>query len=243
MNVLILGANSDVGYACAKQFAQYEKASILLASRSMTSLEEKRKDLSIRYGTPVQTASFDICQYDTHDSFYKTIDPKPDAVVLTSGYLGNQQIAQQNFYEAKKIFETNFLGAISILEIISQDFEDRGHGTIIGIGSVAGERGRKSNYHYGAAKGALAIYLSGIRNRLAGKGINVITVLPGFIDTKMTAHLDLPEFLTATPEKVAEDIFRAFKNGKSRIYSRWYWRYIMMVIKAMPEMIFKRANL
>ena len=117
------------------------------------------------------------------------------------------------------------------------------HGFIVGISSVAGERGRQSNYIYGAAKGALSVYLSGLRNRLHKDGVRVITVLPGFIRTKMTEHLDLPENLMAEPAEVAEDIYTAYKKGKEIIYTKWLWRWIMAIIKAIPETVFKRLKL
>ncbi len=163
--------------------------------------------------------------------------------MLAFGYLGDQSRAQKDFQEARQIIETNFLGAVSILEVIARDFAHRGHGFIIGMSSVAGERGRQSNYIYGAAKGALSIYLSGLRNRLHNRGVRVITVLPGFIRTKMTEHLDLPEKLMAEPEDVAEDIFRAYKKRKEIVYSKWFWRWIMKIIKLIPERVFKRLNL
>jgi len=108
---------------------------------------------------------------------------------------------------------------------------------------VAGLRGRQSNYIYGAAKGALAIYLDGLRNRLYKDHVRVMTVLPGFIDTKMTADLDLPAMLTATPAQVAADIYKAYLKGKDRIYTRWFWRWIMLIIRAMPSFLFNRIAL
>jgi len=164
-------------------------------------------------------------------------------VVAAFGYLGDQDKAQSDFQEAQKIIQTNFTGAVSILEIVATDFEHRGRGFIIGMGSVAGERGRQSNYVYGAAKGALGTYLSGLRNRLCKRGVQVITVLPGFIDTKMTRGMGLPALLTATPQQVAADIFAAYRKSKNTIYTRWFWRWIMTVIKSIPEPIFKRLSL
>ena len=108
---------------------------------------------------------------------------------------------------------------------------------------MAGLRGRQSNYIYGAAKGALKIYLDGLRNRLFKSRVRVLTVLPGFIDTKMTTGMDLPKVLTATADQVADDIYAAFKKGKDRIYTRWFWRWIMLIIRAVPEPIFKRLSL
>ena len=243
MHLLILGANSEVAYAVAKKFAQKEKAHLLLASRDLNLLEKRAQDLRIRYQVGADPLYFDATDYPYHANFYESLKQKPDGVVLAFGYLGDQARAQEDFDEAKKIIEINLLGAVSILEIIARDFERRGHGFIIGISSVAGERGRQSNYHYGAAKGGLIVYLSGLRNRLNKRRIQVITVLPGFIHTKMTEHLELPEKLLAQTEEVASDIYQAYKKGKDIIYTKWLWKWIMAVIKLLPEKIFKRLIL
>ncbi|MCP4108494.1 MAG: SDR family NAD(P)-dependent oxidoreductase, partial [Desulfobacteraceae bacterium] len=139
-------------------------------------------------------------------------------------------------HEAKKIIETNYLG-------VAEDFEKKGRGFIIGISSVAGERGRQSNYFYGSAKGAMTVYLSGLRNRLQRSSVQVTTILPGFVQTKMTENLDLPEKLLATPRDVAEDIYKAYVKKRDIIYTKWFWRWIMLVIKLIPEMIFKKLKL
>src|SRR5665648_316028 len=211
MNLLILGANSDVGQELAKLFAQNEHANIYMGSRELVLLEKSCTDIKIRYKVEAEYLSFDATDYDSHVAFYEKLDPKPDGIVLAFGYLGDQQLAQQDFHEARKIIETNFMGAVSILEIIAADFARRNHGFIIALSSVAGERGRQSNYIYGAAKGALTIYLSGLRNRLYKKNVRVVTVLPGMIRTKMTDQLDLPDKLLAEPEEVAQDIYNGFK--------------------------------
>ena len=243
MNLLILGANSDIAYAVGKKFAQHEHADICLASRDLRLLEKKVQDIKIRYRVNAQALFFDAVDYASHNDFFKKFDPKPDGVVLAFGYLGNQQDAQQDFNEARHIIETNFTGAASILEIIASDFERRGHGFIIGISSVAGERGRQSNYVYGSAKGALTVYLSGLRNRLCKSGVHVITVLPGFVRTRMTEGLELPEKLIAEPAEVAEDIYRAYKKPEDIIYTKWFWKLIMFLIRSIPERLFKRLSL
>jgi decaprenylphospho-beta-D-erythro-pentofuranosid-2-ulose 2-reductase len=243
MNILVLGANSDVAHAFSKKIARAESANLYLASRNMEILEKKANDIRLRNNVNVETLSFDAADSKAFKSLYDALDPKPDGVLVAFGYLGDQEKAQNDFDEAEKIIKTNFTCAAAILEIIARDFEKRGHGFIIGISSVAGERGRKSNYFYGAAKGALSIYLSGLRNRLAGRGVQVITVLPGFIDTKMTENMDLPEKLTASPDEVAEDIYKAFKKNRDIVYTKWFWRWIMAVIKSIPESIFKRMSL
>jgi short-subunit dehydrogenase len=243
MNLLILGGNSDVAYAVARQFAAKARADVTLASRNLEMLKKKAKDIEIRHNVSVRAIAFDAADVGSHPAFYNALSPKPDGVVAAFGYLGDQIQAQSDFEEARRIIQINFTGAASILEIVAADFERRGTGFIIGIGSVAGLRGRQSNYFYGAAKGALGIYLSGLRNRLSKHAVHVISVLPGFIDTKMTRDLGLPAILTATPAQVADDIYDAYLKSKNTIYSRWFWRWIMTIIRAIPEFIFKRLSL
>jgi len=243
MNLLILGANSDIGQETARQFAFHEKANLILGSRNQEELAKQAQDISLRYGVKARACFFDALDYESHASFYRGLDPKPDGVVAAFGLLGNQSAAQRDFREARKIIETNYLGAVSILEIVAADFETRGHGFIIGLSSVAGLRGRQSNYIYGSAKGGLAIYLSGLRNRLHRSGVRVITVLPGFVRTKMTEDMEFPDLLVSEPAAVAEDIYQAYKKGKDVIYSKWLWRWIMLLIRFTPEAVFKRLKL
>lgn len=243
MVLLVLGANSDSAKALARKFSQEEHADLYLASRDMEMLGPTVTDIAIRYGVRTQALYFDATDWESHRRFWEALQPKPDGVILAFGYLGDQSEAQSDFREARRIIETNYMGAVSILEIVASDFEARGHGFIIAISSVAGERGRQSNYIYGSAKGALTIYLSGLRNRLTGRGVRVMTVLPGFVKTKMTEGMELPDRLTATPEEVAGDIYSAYRRKKSIVYTRWFWRWIMLIIKAIPEPAFKRLRL
>ena len=243
MNLLVLGANSDIGQAISRKFAQAEQANLYLASRQLEILGKKAADIKIRYQVEAKPIFFDATDYASHAEFDHNLDPKPDGVVLSFGYLGDQGKGQQDFKEVQQIMETNLLGAVSILELIATDFEKRGHGFIIGVSSVAGERGRQSNYIYGAAKSGLTVYLSGLRNRLFSKNIRVITVLPGFVDTKMTEDLDLPKPLTAAVQEVADDVYAAYKKGKDIIYIKWFWKWIMFLIRSIPEGVFKRMRL
>ncbi|MEO0169225.1 MAG: SDR family NAD(P)-dependent oxidoreductase, partial [candidate division WOR-3 bacterium] len=165
-----------------------------------------------------------------------------DVAVISFGYLGNNDKALKDFSEARKIVETNYLGAISIINIIADYMERRGKGTIVAISSVAGDRGRAKNFVYGSAKAGLTQYLSGLRAKMFKKGVGVITIKPGFVDTPMTKDLDIPKPLLSTPERVAKDIFKAIKRGKDVVYTPYYWRFIMLVVRAIPEWIFKRLE-
>jgi decaprenylphospho-beta-D-erythro-pentofuranosid-2-ulose 2-reductase len=161
MNLLILGANSDVAWATAKVFAKRSGAALTLASRNMELLDKKVRDIRARYGCEARAAAFDALDYGSHKDFYAGLQPRPDGVILAFGVIGDQLEAQSDFGMARSIIDTNFTGAVSITEIVAADFQRRGSGFIVGISSVAGDRGRKSNYIYGAAKAALTTYLSG----------------------------------------------------------------------------------
>ena len=201
------------------------------------------KDLQIRTNATVETVEFDALDYAGHVGFYNNLPTKPDVVISVFGYLGDQAVSQKDFAEAQKVIASNYTGAVSILNIVANDFEQRKSGAIIGISSVAGDRGRQSNYIYGSAKAGLTAYLSGLRNRLVKSRVHVITVKPGFIRTKMTAGMPLPAPVTAKPAQVANDIFRAYQKQSNVVYTLWMWRFIMMIIRHIPEGIFKGLNM
>jgi short-subunit dehydrogenase len=157
--------------------------------------------------------------------------------------LGDQQEAMRDAAAADRVMRTNYLAPALFLGAAANRFERRGHGTLIGVSSVAGDRGRASNYVYGSAKAGFTAYLSGLRNRLAAKDVQVITVKPGFVATRMTQGMRLPPLLTAQPEEVAAAVLRAEMRGRDTVYVRPVWRLIMAVIRLIPERIFKRLRL
>ena len=157
--------------------------------------------------------------------------------------MGDQMGVRTDLKEIRRTISINFVGAASILAVVAEDFEKRGQGSIVGISSVAGDRGRQSNYVYGSAKAGLTAYLAGLRNRLAKSGGHVMTGKPGFCRTKMTENLDLPAALTASPEQVAEAVFQGLEKKRNTLYIRWMWRWIMLVIRHIPEFIFKRMGM
>lgn len=240
--VLILGATSDIAIALAHKFGS-SGTDLQLAARDVQSLQTLKSDLEIRYNIAVKTYAFDATQFDSHADFYASLEVAPDIAICVFGYLGNQSGASKDWQESKRIIDTNYTGAVSILNIIANDFEQRRHGVIIGISSVAGERGRQSNYLYGSAKAGFSAYLSGLRNRLHSSNVHVITVKPGFVDTRMTEGLDLPKILTARPAQVAGCVFSAVKKKKNILYVLAIWRLIMFIIKMIPEGIFKKMKL
>jgi short-subunit dehydrogenase len=167
-----------------------------------------------------------------------------DGVILCHGYMVDQARAQADFSEAQRTIDVNLTSAISLLERLAVYFGQRGAGVIAGISSVAGDRGRQSNYIYGAAKAGFSTYLQGLRNRLFSVGVHVLTVKPGFFATAMTDGLVNPNSpLLATPDQVARDVDRALRRRQNVVYTRWFWRPIMFVIRSIPEPVFKRLKL
>lgn len=240
--VLILGAGSDMAVAIAREFA-CNKYDIQLAARNVASIAPLEQDLRIRYQVQTSSYAFDATDFNSHPAFYNSLPVKPDITIAVFGYLGSQEKGQSDWTEAARILHTNYTGAVSILNLVAEDYASRGTGTIIGISSVAGERGRQSNYLYGSAKAGFTAYLSGLRNRLFHKGVHVLSVQPGFVYTRMTENLKLPPMLTAQPQDVAKDIYKAAKANKNTIYTKWFWRYIMLIIKSIPEFMFKKLKL
>ncbi len=240
--VLIVGAKSDIAKATAREYAK-NGYDIYLAARNSDELEEFAKDITTRTQQNVKLVELDILDYKTHKAFYGALEEKPLGVISAIGYLGEQEKAQSDFDKAQQIMDTNYTGVVSLFNIIADDFEKRKNGFIVGISSVAGDRGRKSNYIYGSAKAALTAYLSGLRNRLYDSNVHVLTVKPGFVATKMTEDMDLPEKLTAQPQQVAEDIYSAQQKGKNVLYTKWIWRWVMFIIKMIPEWKFKGMSI
>jgi decaprenylphospho-beta-D-erythro-pentofuranosid-2-ulose 2-reductase len=239
--ILILGATSDIATAVAHQFAR-NKFDVVVAGRNVEQLSKLAADIRIRHNVNSQAVLFDAAAFDQHRSLDVVIN-QSDVVLCAFGYLGDQATSRTSWSESYNVITSNFTGAVSVLNRVGEIFSKRKHGSIIGISSVAGERGRGSNYIYGSSKAGLTAYLSGLRNYLFQFGVHVLTVQPGFVKTKMTEGLPLPKPVTATPEKVALDIFNAYKKKKNVIYTLWMWRWIMLIIKLIPEAIFKKLKL
>jgi len=241
-NVLILGATSDMAQAIAKKYAA-EGWSLTLAALEPELLGPIADDLRVRSKMDIQALEFDALDFSNHRNFYESLETKPDAVICVFGYMGDQDLARTDLDEVRKTIDINFTGAVSILNVVAEDFEKRGHGAIAAISSVAGDRGRQSNYIYGCAKAGLTAYLAGLRNRLAKSGVHVMTVKPGFVRTKMTENLELPAALTATPEQVADAVFKGLEKKRNTLYILWMWRWVMLVIRHIPEFIFKKMGM
>ena len=240
--VLVLGARSDVARVVARRFAA-EGHAIQLAARDCGRLEADRNDLALRYRVPVSLHEFDALDVEGHAAFLQGLPVLPDTVICAVGLLGRQVADEGDVASAITVMRSNYEGPASILSHLANAFAARRSGSIIGISSVAGERGRATNYIYGSAKAGFTAFLSGLRNRLASQGVHVATICPGFIATRMTAGMDLPEKLTASAEEVAEAIFAAHRKRRDVVYVRPIWRLVMMVIRSIPEPVFKRMKI
>jgi decaprenylphospho-beta-D-erythro-pentofuranosid-2-ulose 2-reductase len=241
-NVLILGAASDMAVALARKLASQGYA-ITLAGRNLEKLRAIEADLKVRYRGNVSSVYFDALTFASHESFYESLPQKPDLVACVFGVMGDQREAERDWNACENILFSNYVGAVSILNVVASDFQNRKKGTIIGISSVAGDRGRQSNYFYGSAKAGFTSYLSGLRNRLHPFGVHVLTVKPGFVKTRMIENMKTPAPITATTKQVAEKIYASVKSKANSIYVLPVWALIMLVIKNIPEGVFKRMKL
>jgi len=242
--VLIIGASSAIAQATARLFAGAGDR-LFLVARNADKLQAVAADLSIRGAAQVETQVLDVNDTAAHlgviDAAYSRLGDL-DTVLIAHGTLPDQNACQVSFELTRQELATNALSIIALLTELANRFEHQGYGTLAVISSVAGDRGRQSNYIYGAAKAMVNTFLQGLRNRLQPAGVQVLTVKPGFVDTPMTADFK-KGFLWAQPETVANDIYRAVEKQKDIIYSPFFWRFIMLLIKATPEFIFKRTRL
>jgi short-subunit dehydrogenase len=243
--VLIVGANAGIGRALASEFASHGY-DLILAGRDLDELRAVSSDLSLRKNVQALAAKVDITNFDElESSLAACVSAGGDSLegaILCAGYLGDAEAAKKDLKEARRILDSNFTGSALTLNVLANHFEKMGEGFLCALSSVAGDRGRQSNYLYGSAKGGLTTFLEGLRNRLFHRGVHVITVKPGFVDTRMVfGKPKLP--LVASPERVARDIYRAIKKRKNVVYVPWFWRWIMLIIRSIPEGIFKRLKM
>ena len=244
-SVLILGANAGIGRALAVEFASHQY-NLILAGRDLEELRALAADLHLRHKIETRAERIDVSDFlSLESSLAACIGHDGDAlegVVLCAGYLGDPEISKKDLSEARRILDTNFTGSALALQVLANHFESRRKGFICALSSVAGDRGRQSNYLYGSAKGGLTVYLQGLRNRLYHSGVHVITVKPGFVDTRMVfGKPKLP--LVAPPERVARDIYQAIRKRKDVVYVPWFWQIIMSIIGSIPEGVFKKLKM
>lgn len=241
MKIAILGATSAIAHETAKHFAQ-DNAEFFLVARSADKLETIANDLKVRGAKRIDTCTLDLADLDRHqallDETLATLE-HIDVLFIAYGTLGNQQACEQSVAETLKELTTNCTSVISLLTLFANYFEQQKRGTIAVISSVAGDRGRQSNYVYGTAKAAITAFLQGVRGRLAKSGVHVLTIKPGLIDTPMTAELKKGP-LMASARSVGEGIYKAIQRKKEVVYLPTYWLPIMFIVKSIPERVFKK---
>lgn len=243
-SVVIFGATSAVAQALSKLHANVGD-SLVLVARNNEHLESIAADLKVRGAKSIHCINSDLAKTDKHPGLLENIENHAGDIskyYFFYGVLPDQAQCEASWEQTLEVLNTNFTSKISLLGLLANKIEKEQNKSLIVVSSVAGDRGRQSNYVYGTSKGALSIYLQGLRNRLHKANCPVITIKPGFIDTPMTKSFD-KNFLWASPEKVAKDIYRAALKNRDVVYAPWFWRYIMLIIKSIPESIFKKLNL
>ena len=241
--MIVLGSTSEVAQAFVEKALQegekFEKIYLLTSSKEAT--ERFAKHIDVKFLQQSEVIEIDL----TKEINYATLDKIQSSVLFcATGYLGEgSEEALYDNRNTERIIEINYSKLVPLINFFAQKFESKRAGTIIGLSSVAGERGRQSNFIYGSAKAAFTAYLSGLRNYLFDKKVHVMTVKPGFMDTKMTEGLPLNPALTATPKQAADCIYSGYKKQKNSIYVLPIWSVIMFIIRNIPEFIFKKLKL
>jgi short-subunit dehydrogenase len=217
----------------------------MLVARNPNRLTAVAQDLLTRGALAAETWVMDLDNTSAHKEMLATAAERLgriDLALIAHGVLGDQQAAEADFEIAAAILQTNFTSTVSLLTWLGNYFQAQRGGTLAVISSVAGDRGRKSNYVYGASKGALNIFLEGLRNRIDRDGVQVLTIKPGFVATPMTAHVP-QNALFASPDQVAHGILRAIERRRDVVYVPWFWAGIMLLVRAIPGFRFKKMNM
>ena len=236
---LLVGATSDIGREVGRLLAAQGWA-LQLAGRDPAALARDARDIEARSGKAPQVLAWDALEGGLP---VDDLDPLPDLAVCLVGILGDQAESQRDPAAAERVMRANYTAPALLLGALAERFEQRGSGTLVGVSSVAGDRGRAANYVYGSAKAGLTAFLSGLRGRLARRGVHVVTVKPGFVRTRMTAGMDLPGPLTASSEEAAKAIVSAVTRRRDVVYVLPIWRFVMQLIRTLPEGLFKRMSL
>ena len=243
-NVLVVGATSAIAQAVVKRFAG-DGDNLFLVARNPAKLQIVADDARVRGASRVGTLALDMTELDKHREMLNAAEESIgalDVVFVAYGTLPDQKACEASVEKTLEALSVNAISVIALLTLVANDFEQRRHGTIAVISSVAGDRGRQSNYVYGTAKAAVSTFTQGLRNRLFRSGVKVVTIKPGFVDTPMTAHIKKGP-LFASADSVGSRIYKAIVNGEDVVYVPWFWAVIMWVIKAIPESLFKRLKL
>ena len=242
---LLLGATSGIGRAIARRWAANGQH-LLLAARDLEECERVAADLRVRFGIQTQCVAFDALAFDQYENVWRDCLSRAGGniagIIVCHGFLALRDQTDREPSLVRQSIDINYTSPALFLNLATSEFEKTRRGYIIGVSSVAGDRGRQSNYLYGSAKAAFNAYLAGLRNRLFKSNVHVLTVKPGFVDTAMTWDLS-GTFLVATPESVAKDIWNGLQRRRDVLYTPFFWRYIMLIIRHIPEFIFKRMKM
>jgi decaprenylphospho-beta-D-erythro-pentofuranosid-2-ulose 2-reductase len=242
--VLVLGATSSIAIATMRRLAA-RNTHFMLVARHSDRVMAVAQDLLTRGAATVDTWVMDLDDTAAHPEMLAIAAErlgKIDLALISHGVLGDQQAAEADFEVAAAILHTNFISTVSLLTWLGNYFQAQQGGALAVVSSVAGDRGRKSNYVYGASKGALNIFLEGMRNRIDRDGVQVLTIKPGFVATPMTAHV-AHNALFATPDQVARGILKAVEQRRDVAYLPWFWAWIMLLVRAIPGSRFKKMNM
>lgn len=244
-NIVIIGATSAIAHAAARLWAS-QGATLFLVARNESALALNADDLRVRGAHTVHTFGMDATDYAAHDKLIDTIHAtltRIDVVLIAHGTLPDQRACETDIDQLRREIDTNGVSVCVLAQRFANQMLPQGKGTIAIIGSVAGDRGRQSNYVYGAAKSLVARFAEGLRNRLGKTGLHVLTIKPGFVDTPMTAGFERKGLLWAQPDAIAASILNAIERRRDVAYLPWFWRPIMLIIRHVPESIFKRLSL
>lgn len=242
--ILIIGATSTIAEHCARLWAA-RGDELFLAGRNLEKLDRITADLKIRGAAKVGRTLINLNDFDTHQAMLDAAEKELgalDVVLIAHGTLSDQKACEQNVALTMKEIKTNALSVIALLTLIANRFEARRKGIIVVISSVAGDRGRASNYVYGSSKAMVTAFTSGLRQRMHKSGVSVVTIKPGFVETAMTREFK-KGMLWVNASQVAPLILKAITDGKTEVYVPFFWYGIMLVIKSIPERLFKAISL
>jgi decaprenylphospho-beta-D-erythro-pentofuranosid-2-ulose 2-reductase len=241
-SVLVLGGGSDIALATVRELVQRRARTVVLAAREPAALKATAEELRAAGATTVETVAFDARDTASHDAFVAEVFERVgdvDLALLAFGVLGDQEEAEHDGRAAVDIAEVNYVGSVSVAVPIAQRMRTQGHGTIVALSSVAGERARRSNFVYGSSKAGMDAFFQGLGDSLVGSGVRVMIVRPGFVHTKMTDGMDAAP-LSTTPEAVADAIVHGLARGRETVWVPSTLRYVMTVLRHVPRPVFRK---
>lgn len=242
--MMVTGATSSIGRAVCVRLAR-AGAGLALCARDTDEGDRVARDLRVRFGARAEVVLFDAADFESHggvvDLAGETLGGRLDGAVLCHGFMASQEEAEQDFGAARRMIDVNYTSCVSLCSLLAPRLPD-GEGFLCVVSSVAGDRGRPSNFIYGSSKAGLNAYLEGLGAKLHRRGVAVVTVKPGFVDTSMTWGLP-GLFLVASPDRVAADVERGIRRRRAVVYTPWFWRGILGIIRAIPGPVFRRMKL